>query len=114
MTSPPDERSPFRPQPGDATVLRFDKLKCPTCGSRMDAVSELDGGPMAREPSNGSLSVCLRCAGLAVFCIGPLGVALRPASADEFAAFQADPDNQQVLAAMHRLYEAGRRPPHRD
>ncbi len=114
MTSPPDERSPFRPQPGDAGVLRFDKLKCPTCGTKMDAVSETDGRPMTRTPDNGDRTLCLRCAGLAVFCIGPLGVALRAATADEFAEFQADPESRRTLEAMHMMFEAGKRPPQRD
>lgn len=74
---------------------------CTQCGSVNNAASS-----SADVPSPGDVSICGKCGILTIF---DEGLTLRPPTADELAALQADPIWEQVEAMQEALLEFGKK-----
>lgn len=76
-------------------------IRCPHCGrNNMDHF-----GPTGRRPSDGDVSLCWVCKGIAIYTVGPLGTTgLRQPAPDELASLEADPKVRAALAAMAESY----------
>jgi hypothetical protein len=69
---------------------------CPHCGHTNDEHSATTGKPY---PTDGDVSLCWQCHGLAMYTIGPYGIALRMPTPEEMTAINADPRVKTVIAA---------------
>lgn len=94
---------PFRPQPDRPDILRHQALSCLACGGKQDAAGTPDGSP-ASQPTDGDWAVCFRCGEVAVYAVGPFGVALREATTEELAEFSADPANGKLVRDLHQFW----------
>jgi hypothetical protein len=70
-------------------ITRFAEQPCPYCGKTLDAAGSPDG-TRTTPPDDGDFLVCFGCAQPAVAVVGPFGVALREATAEELATFAVD------------------------
>lgn len=69
--------------------------ECPHCAEAMDGLE----GP-ADGPSAGDITICMRCAGIAVFTDQ---MTLRKPTTGELVTLLREPDLQRVVDAIHRL-----------
>lgn len=65
-------------------TVRHNTLHCRACGGKIDASTPLGHTGV---PTNGSWSVCLNCAEVSIYVVGPFGVALREPTLGELATF---------------------------
>lgn len=74
---------------------------CPYCGRRNDRHENPDDAT----PDDGDLSVCWGCQKIGVFAVGPLGITVRKATAEEAAKYTADPRLRAALGAMTESFD---------
>lgn len=84
------------------------RTKCPWCEYVFDDQAAI-GGDGPRQPTAGSISVCIACGQLGVYADDMLGLRIRKPTEEEQAELDADPMLQQVRAAWR---EVERRHPH--
>lgn len=86
-----------------AEPLPLDELRpwhCPFCGYACDTASPARGH---EQPCTGSVSICLRCAEVAVFIVNAYGIRLRVPTDAEAAQLTLDAG---ILRARESIHEA--------
>lgn len=84
----------------------MEPFTCPYCGYMMDAVSGVDG---ARDPEEGSLSICMKCGEIAIFCSRPEpGLGLRMPTPDERRVALEEPEVFKTMIAIQTFNVAHR------
>ncbi len=92
----------FTPQPDEPQVLRHAALSCPWCATRLDSAARPDGS-IPTPPVTGDFTLCLACVNVAVFEVGPLGVALRQANEHDMSLFLSRRSNVRALRLARRV-----------
>lgn len=81
-------------------TTRVKEQKCPFCGTKIDAMSDVPGNSEGEKPTPGSLVVCVKCANVQVI---EEGLALRKATKSELKRLSIqDPDVWKLLQKMQQ------------
>jgi hypothetical protein len=97
----PGPLGPLTPA-GPETWRAAHRPTCPACGNGLDGIGARRPGETV-PPADGDWSVCCRCGEVAVFCVGPLGLALRTPSTAELDEFRRD-GHAQLVRDLHRFW----------
>lgn len=84
------------------------RTKCPACGYVFDDQTAI-GGDGPRQPTAGSISICIACGEPGIYVDDMLGLRIRQPTDEERAELDADETVRQVRAAWR---EVERRHPH--
>jgi hypothetical protein len=80
---------------------------CLSCGYLLDSATSMPGNAIT-VPAPGAVSICLACADIAIYGIGPFGLTLRPPTAVERAEIMTDIRAQRAIATIRELQQERR------
>lgn len=82
-------------------IHRHNELHCRKCGEAVDSAMNTEDGSAA--PEDGSWSICVYCATISRYVVGPFGVALRAPTEQERDTFLRE--QPELLETVKRYIE---------